>query len=129
MPIKVLVADDSAIVRQEIVRLLRGDSGIEVVGESETFAQTLEAVATNRPVVVVLDLFMPDERDFVPQFISMQLQKYAPCIVAVSMAVDEEAKQRASALGAKVLLDKLNLVAELVPAIRRLSGLSPRHQV
>ena len=122
MQIKLVLAEDSTAVREAIVDVLKGDSRIEVVGQAETLAQTLEFVATLKPHVLILDLHMPDDREFLPEFLKTELQKTVPCIVAMSMSVDDEAKQRAEAVGAQILLDKMNLYSELFAAIKRFVG-------
>jgi DNA-binding NarL/FixJ family response regulator len=119
MQIKLVLAEDSAAVRGAVVDVLKGYSRIEVVGQTETLAQTLEVVAALRPDVLILDLHMPDDGEFLPEFLKMELQKTVPCILAMSMSVDDEAKQRAEAVGAKVLMDKMNLYTELVSSIKR----------
>jgi hypothetical protein len=45
MQIKLVLAEDSAAVRRAVIDVLRGDSRIEVVRQTETFAQTIEVVA------------------------------------------------------------------------------------
>ena len=57
--IRVLVADDHAIVRKGICALLATEEGIEVVGEAEDGQRAIEAVARLRPDVVLMDLVMP----------------------------------------------------------------------
>ncbi len=57
--IRLLVADDHAIVRQGILSLLSSYEDIEVVGESESAAAALSDVERLRPDVVLLDIRMP----------------------------------------------------------------------
>ena len=57
--VRVVVADDHTIVRQGLVGILRGDPGIEVVGEATDGAETVERAEKLRPDVVVLDVSMP----------------------------------------------------------------------
>jgi DNA-binding NarL/FixJ family response regulator len=57
--IRVLVADDHAIVRQGIIRILRACEEIDVVGEAGDGAEATRKVLETRPDVVVLDLSMP----------------------------------------------------------------------
>jgi len=45
MPLKVLVADDNEVVRRSIVRILKENPDVEVVGESINYAQMLELTA------------------------------------------------------------------------------------
>lgn len=52
MAIKVLLADDSDVVRMAIRRTLEEDARIEVVGEASTFAETMQLLASKpRPQV------------------------------------------------------------------------------
>jgi DNA-binding NarL/FixJ family response regulator len=57
--IRVVLAEDQAIVRAGFRALLDADSDIEVVGEAETGDQALEQVRALRPDVVVMDIRMP----------------------------------------------------------------------
>jgi NarL family two-component system response regulator LiaR len=57
--IRVLVADDHAIVRKGLCALLATESHIEVVGEAKDGWEALAAVQAVRPDVVLMDLVMP----------------------------------------------------------------------
>ena len=57
--IRVLVADDQAIVRKGICALLATEPGIQVVGEAETGREAIAASQQLRPDVVLMDLVMP----------------------------------------------------------------------
>lgn len=61
MPIRILIADDHAVVRSGLRALLRADPGLEVVGEAEDGSETLRLVATLHPDMVLLDITMPPE--------------------------------------------------------------------
>lgn len=58
-PIRVLIADDHAIVRTGIRHVLEGEPGFEVVGEAATGEATLDLAVGLRPDVAVLDISMP----------------------------------------------------------------------
>lgn len=58
-PLRLVVADDQAILRSGLVALLRLEQGIDVVGEAADGAGALEAVAAHRPDVLLLDVQMP----------------------------------------------------------------------
>src|SRR3954453_5142090 len=57
--ITVLVADDHAFVRRELVDLLAGTEDIRVVAECVDGSEVTRAVARTRPDVVLMDLQMP----------------------------------------------------------------------
>lgn len=57
--IKVLVADDHAIVREGVRMILGQEPDIEVVGEAGDGQQALDLVATVHPQVVIMDISMP----------------------------------------------------------------------
>ena len=117
--IKILLADDSEIVRRGIRQLLATQTGIEIVGEAASFAQTVLMVSVVKPEVIVLDLHMPGETNFSPQAVKSGLN-HGSQLLAISLSNDEEAKVLAESFGASVLLDKMNLADTLIPSIVRL---------
>ena len=59
IPVRVLVADDQAAVRDGLVTLLDLDPQITVVAEAADGKQALDAVASTDPDVALMDLHMP----------------------------------------------------------------------
>lgn len=57
--IKVLIADDHAIVRMGLVALLEAKGGINVVGEAQDGEETIRKAQKLNPDVVIMDLMMP----------------------------------------------------------------------
>lgn len=60
-PIRVLLADDHALVREGLRYVLDADPGIEVVAEAANGRLAVELAHAHRPDVVLLDISMPDE--------------------------------------------------------------------
>ena len=60
MSIRVLVADDQAMVRAGFRMLLGGEPDIEVVAEARTGAEAVEKAARFDPTVVLMDIRMPE---------------------------------------------------------------------
>jgi DNA-binding NarL/FixJ family response regulator len=57
--IKVLVADDNAVIRSGLTSLLEGSGTIDVVGEASTGKEAVALARQHRPDVVLLDVRMP----------------------------------------------------------------------
>lgn len=60
-PIRVLIADDHALVREGLRYVLDADPGIEVVAEASNGRAAVELALAHLPDVVVLDITMPEE--------------------------------------------------------------------
>jgi DNA-binding NarL/FixJ family response regulator len=58
-PLRIVIADDQASVREGLVLLLGGLPGIEVAGAAADGEQALELVAEHKPDAILLDLHMP----------------------------------------------------------------------
>jgi DNA-binding NarL/FixJ family response regulator len=58
-PLRVVVADDQALVRTGFRMILTAD-GIDVVGEATTGAEAVDAVRRTKPDVVLMDIRMPE---------------------------------------------------------------------
>ncbi len=121
MPIKVLLADDSAVIRNAIRTFLEETSDIELVGEARDYFQTVELVDAFKPDIVLMDLHMKD-RDATLWDVKPYLNGCNAKVVAMSFANDEYAKALAYEFGAAVLLDKTTLADDLIPALKRLTS-------
>lgn len=117
MAIRVVIADDTDLMRATITQLLKREPKIEVVGEARNFAETLERTTTLKPDVLLLDLHMPDEKEYPPETVKNHVLQSTGCVLAISIWNDEAAKSLAQRLGAKALLDKVKMSAELIAAV------------
>lgn len=59
-PIRILVVDDSSLVREGLRYLIESNSDMEVVGEGENGREALEMTKKLRPDIITLDIHMPD---------------------------------------------------------------------
>lgn len=59
-PIRVVVADDQALVRSGFLALLRSEDGIEVVGEAANGYEAVKIAKAERPDVILMDIRMPE---------------------------------------------------------------------
>ena len=126
MCIKVLLADDTSVMRKAIRTLLSHEPEIELVGEAQNFAETVSMTRKFKPQVVILDLHMPDSSHLTPMNVSEGLRAYAARVLAISVWNDEDTRALAQSYGATDLLDKMRLGQELIPAVMKLaSGSEP----
>lgn len=58
-PIRVMLVDDSAVIRGAITRLLKEDSTFEIVASLGNGRQAVENIETRRPDIIILDVEMP----------------------------------------------------------------------
>lgn len=58
-PIRVLIVDDSGVIRRVLSEVLRADPGIEIVGTASSGSLALSLIAQLKPDLVTLDLEMP----------------------------------------------------------------------
>lgn len=58
-PIRVLIADDHALIRQGIRRILEYEDDIRVVGEAENGREAMDFVKTLQPDLLIMDINMP----------------------------------------------------------------------
>ena len=116
-PIKIVIADDHAIVRRGLRQLLEGETGFEVVAEAGDVEAARRYVLGHHPDVLVLDLNMPGEP--VLQAIPRLREEFPDTRIVVLTMENDPAYARA-ALGAGVMgyVLKESADAELVQAIR-----------
>ncbi len=117
-PIRILVADGNAFIRDAIRRSLANDGRIEVVGEASTAAEIIWAVRTTAPNVVVLDYRLPDAE--APDIIGrLRERSNAPEFVVLSSVSGAREVRSALQSGARSFLTKRSAtVADLTEAIR-----------
>lgn len=114
---RVVVADDTMLTRQGIVRLLR-DAGIEVVAEAEDADGAVRYVRGHKPAVLILDLNMPGtpSLEAIPE-----IREASPetKIVVLTMQKEPAFARQALQLGVLGYVLKEAADDELVQAVRR----------
>jgi DNA-binding NarL/FixJ family response regulator len=97
--LRIVVADDHALVRAGLRSLLAGLSGVEVVGEAGNGRDALRLVAEQLPDIVMMDISMPGLNGFDA---AARVARETPQtrILMVSMHADEQYVHAAFAAGA-----------------------------
>jgi two-component system response regulator NreC len=128
--IKIVLADDHAVVRKGLRLLLDGEEGFEVVAEAGTAEDALRYVRAHRPQVLVLDLNMPGNVNSLDAIPEVEASGDGTRVVVLTMQEDPEFARRALGNGAAGYVLKEAADDELVEAVRRAAAgdtyLNPR---
>lgn len=115
--IKIIIADDHAIVRAGLRSLLQEESGLELVGEASGGYEAIELVGKTHPDVLVLDLSMPD-LDGISVTRSLKAEYPNLRILILTLHEDDALLKGAIKAGAAGYILKRAAEAELLTAIQ-----------
>ena len=118
--IRLLIADDHAIMRDGLKRILEGHDDFEVVGEAIDGFQTMEWVRKGGFDVLLLDLSMPGKSGV---DLIKQIKDYAPKLPLLVLTMHEEELYavRTIRAGASGYITKESAATLLIEAIRRIA--------
>lgn len=119
--IKVLIADDHAIVREGLKQILADTSNIVVEGEAGNGLSAVQLVRGCDSHVLLLDISMPD-RSGIEVLKQIRKEKPALAVLMLSMHREDQYAVRALKAGASGYLNKQSAPAELVNAIRQVAS-------
>jgi DNA-binding NarL/FixJ family response regulator len=121
--IRVVVADDQALVRSGFTMLLAGEDDIEVVGEAANGAEAVALVASERPDVVLMDVRMPvmDGLEATRRISGDDTLATTRVVILTTFDLDEYVHEALRA-GASGFLLKDTLPVELLNAVRVVAG-------
>jgi len=120
-PIRIVVADDHAILRDGIVALLERDEQCQVVGQAEDGLQALELVRRLKPDVLLVDLSMPGLNGL--EVVRRTTSEVENCLALVlTMHEEEEYVIHAVRAGAAGFLLKDSAGSELLKAVHSLAS-------
>jgi DNA-binding NarL/FixJ family response regulator len=124
---RVVIAEDLALLRDGIVRLLR-DSGMEVVAAVEDGEALVEAVTRERPDVAVVDVRLPPSFRDEGLRAALEARRRVPgtAVLVVSQYVEQTYAVELLADGAGgvgyLLKDRVARVEEFIDALRRVAA-------
>src|ERR1700751_1882258 len=115
--IRILLADDHAVVRQGFKMILAAQPDMEIVGEAGNGREAVELAGQLRPDIVVMDVAMPELNGIEA---TRRLASSTPHtrVVALSMHKDSVYVREILRAGARGYLLKDSVAADLVSAVR-----------
>ncbi|MDD5297356.1 MAG: response regulator transcription factor [Rhodocyclaceae bacterium] len=120
-PIRVLIADDHAIVRQGLRLILLDTPDMVVAGEAENGVEAMHMVRKGGWDVVLMDVTMP-ERNGIDTLKLLKKEYPKLPVIILSMHPEEHYAIRALKAGASGYLTKQSAPDQLVTAIRQVAG-------
>lgn len=115
-PIRVMIADDHAVLREGLRFMLDGTDDVEIVAEAANGKEVLEQLASNVPDVLIIDVKMP-EMDGLTALAHISEQHPELPVLVLSMYDDPGYVERAIRSGAAGYLLKTASREELVRAV------------
>jgi signal transduction histidine kinase/CheY-like chemotaxis protein len=115
--IRVLLADDHAIFRKGLCRLLKSEPGLKVVGQANDGQEAIELAHQLKPDVILMDVSMPRINGIEASRI---IHREYPdiCIIGLSASEDQESAMVMRNAGASDYKSKGGAPSELISAIR-----------
>jgi two-component system invasion response regulator UvrY len=119
--IKVLIADDHALIRKGLKQLLDDTENMRVTGEAENGMQAIRMVEESAYDVVLLDISMPDKHgiDVLKQ---LKINQPQLPVLMLSMHPEEQYALRSMKAGAAGYLNKQSAPLQLVTAISQVAS-------
>jgi DNA-binding NarL/FixJ family response regulator len=121
MTVRIVLADDHAIVREGLKRIVADVQDFQVVGEAADGGEVMKAVRELEADVLVLDLSMPG-RSGMELIKLVKAEKPRLRILVLSMHQEMQYAVRAIKSGASGYLTKESAPAQLEQAIRKIAG-------
>ena len=118
--IKILVADDHAIVREGLKQILADNSDMVVAGEAVDGQEVLEQVRKEDWDLILLDISMPG-RGGIDTLKQLKVEKPKLPVLVLSMYPEDQYAIRALKAGASGYLTKGSASEELIEAIQKVS--------
>ncbi len=119
----IVVVDDSAQTRENIMRSLRFQENMEVIGTASSGAEAIQISRELQPDVIIMDVSMPDMDGITA---TANIKKLIPFSQVIILTVEDDVDyiRRAMMAGARDFLSKPPAIDELVTAIQRASEIA-----
>ena len=116
--VRILVADDHAIFRDGLRKLLEGAEDVQIVGEASNGVECTKMLGKLKPDILLLDLRMP-EKDGLGVLEEVNFDSLPTRVIVLTAAEDDRDVVRAMRLGARGVVLKQSASDLLLKSIRK----------
>jgi len=119
--VKVLLADDSKLVRERLAVQLCELEKVELVGETDYIPELLELIQRLKPDVVDLDIHMPGGNG-IQALAAIKKEPGSPVVIMLAMLPYPQYRKRCLEAGAEFFFDKATEFDLVMQALKQLQG-------
>src|SRR5258708_22057007 len=117
---KVLIVDDSAIIRIRLADLLTEIDGVEIVAQAENAIKALDLMQAMKPDVAIVDLRMP-KRSGMELLEDVKKTRQPPKIIMLTNFPTPENREKCFSRGADFFFDKSSEIEEVMNVLKDLA--------
>lgn len=120
---KVLIVDDSALVRERLTTMLSEIKGVVVTGQANNSQEAIIAVSKFKPDVVILDIRMPGGNGIDVLF-KVKKDKSSPVIIMLTNYPYPQYRKKCLDAGADFFFDKSTEFEIVAKVLKKMTGTS-----
>lgn len=121
----IFIVDDSALLRERLVKMLSEIDGVEIVGQADNAAEAIEGIRKLKPKIVILDIQMPGGSGL-KVLKAIKKEKNPPLMLMLTNHSYPQYRKKCMQLGADFFLDKtkdfdnlINMFTALAERLRK----------
>jgi|GEM_PF-262245 len=119
---KIFLVDDSAVIRQRLMRLLAEIKEVTVIGESGNAQEAIVAILKLKPDVVLLDIHLLDDGSGIQVLQAIKQSKPAPKVIILTNYPYPQYRQKCLEAGADFFFVKSTEFDQVVPTLKKMMG-------
>ena len=127
---RILIADDSDLVRMRLVDMLSDLKGIETISEAQEGLEAIQLTREMKPDVVILDIRMP-KRNGIEVMSEISQENHKPVIIILTNYPHDQYRKRCMEAGSDYFFDKSSEFEKVTEVCKQLvsSSESKNHHV
>jgi len=118
---RVFIADDSAVLRKHLIRVLSACENIEIVGEAKDSLQAVEFIQKLMPDVVILDIRMPGSSG-IDVLQTIKKENASPIFIVFTNYPYPQYRRKCLEAGAEYFFDKSTESEKMIEVLEQLTG-------